>query len=84
MLVGINKRKPCASVQSEPAPPDRSSALQIWLVRNTTCRPSGLAWEMNKERAVTPVQAAVQQGKQLLVGLARKFLRSGAALLGAM
>lgn len=52
-------------------------------MRNTTCRPSGLAGKAEKVDEAAPLQAAVQQGEQLLIGLARKFLRSGAAFLGA-
>ena len=61
-----------------------SVTVQVWLVRNTTCSPSRLAQSAEKGEKGASVQAAVQQGEQLLMSLARKFLRSGAAVLGAI
>ena len=53
-------------------------------MRNTTCRPGVFAGLAEKGVLAAPIQAAVQQGEQLLVALARKFLRSSAAFLGAI
>ena len=62
-----------------------SCCARSGLVRNTGVvqASSGLAGKAEKVDEAAPLQAAVQQGEQLLIGLARKFLRSGAAFLGA-
>ena len=59
-------------------------AVQIWLVRNSSCQAKGLAQPGLRQSEWTVAETSLRQSGKAVIALSRKFLRDAAGLFSAI
>ena len=62
----------------------RVLAVQIWLVRNSSCQAKGVAQPGLWQSEWTVAETTLQQSGEAVMALSRKFLRDAAGLFSAI